>query len=107
MVSTISSASLVIISFSALIFSQLLNIALETHKWTIWMVISQIFSIVVYISSLAAMTNEFDYKFLFSKSTILKTIIVTLVSTGPVLIVRFIQKKMNPPLEAKLRTRMS
>ncbi|KAH3744562.1 phospholipid-translocating P-type ATPase [Pelomyxa schiedti] len=85
------------ISFTALIFNELLNLAFETHTWTILIFLGQIITLVLYVGSLYIFAGYFDTASLLTWEWWGKVLLVTLVSCLPVSLVKWIYRKWRPP----------
>uniref|UniRef100_A0A182RCP2 Phospholipid-transporting ATPase n=1 Tax=Anopheles funestus TaxID=62324 RepID=A0A182RCP2_ANOFN len=93
---------IVAISFSALILTELIMVALTIRTWHKLMVIAELFSLVLYIVSLAVLHEYFDWEFIWSWDFLWKVLVITLVSCLPLYILKFLRKKFSPPSYSKL-----
>lgn len=93
---------IVAISFSALILTELIMVALTIRTWHRLMVIAEIFSLALYLLSLGVLHEYFDWEFIWSQDFALKVLIITLVSCLPLYIIKFLRKKFSPPSYTKL-----
>lgn len=93
---------IVAISFSALILTELIMVALTIRTWHRLMVIAEIFSLALYLLSLAVLHEYFDWEFIWSWTFAWKVSIITLVSCLPLYIIKFLRKKFSPPSYSKL-----
>ncbi|CAG2238567.1 E7.6.2.1 [Mytilus edulis] len=89
------------ITFTSLILTELLMVSLTIRTWHYLMLLAEIFSLCIYIASLAVLTY-FDSHFLKSWDFIWKVLVITSVSCIPLYILKFIRKKFSPPVYAKL-----
>ncbi|KAK3086037.1 hypothetical protein FSP39_012460 [Pinctada imbricata] len=90
------------ITFSALILTELLMVALTIRTWHYLMIIAEIFSLSIYIVSLVVLKMYFDSNFLRTWDFIWKVLVITSVSCIPLYILKFLRKKFSPPVYAKL-----
>jgi phospholipid-translocating ATPase len=97
--------NVVSITFTALILSELLNVALEIRKWHWLMALSQVFSLAAYATSLFTLRSYFDAAFILTWSFFWKCTLITLVSAGPPALIRFLYRKFAPSVHAKVDER--
>ncbi|KAI8978614.1 hypothetical protein BDB01DRAFT_799422 [Pilobolus umbonatus] len=93
---------IVAISFTALIFNELLMVALEINSWHRIMVISQIMTILIYIGSMWLLPAYFDMSFILTTRFLWKVAVITTVSSLPLYIVKFVKRVYAPPSYTKL-----
>ncbi|XP_037959710.1 probable phospholipid-transporting ATPase IIB isoform X3 [Teleopsis dalmanni] len=93
---------IVAISFSALILTELIMVALTVRTWHRLMVLAELFSLALYLISLAVLHEYFDWEFIWSEDFLWKVSIITLVSCLPLYIIKFLRKKCSPPSYLKL-----
>ncbi|XP_037913734.1 probable phospholipid-transporting ATPase IIA isoform X2 [Hermetia illucens] len=93
---------IVAISFSALILTELIMVALTIRTWHRLMVLAEIFSLMLYLISLAVLHEYFDWEFIWSYDFLWKVSTITLVSCLPLYIIKFLRKKFSPPSYSKL-----
>ncbi|XP_053960131.1 probable phospholipid-transporting ATPase IIB isoform X3 [Anastrepha ludens] len=93
---------IVAISFSALIMTELIMVALTVRTWHRLMVLAELFSLALYLISLAVLHEYFDWEFIWSYDFLWKVSIITLVSCLPLYIIKFLRKKCSPPSYLKL-----
>jgi len=97
--------NIVAITFTALILTELLNVAYEVHTWNRYMIISEVVSVLVYFISMAILSlinYYFDTSFLLSWDFAWKVVVVTMVSCLPLYLFRFIRRRIDPPSYLKL-----
>jgi len=94
--------NIVSITFTALILSELANVAFEIHTWNRYMVISEVITILVYLISMVLLKTYFDLSFIISLEFLWKVTVVTAISCLPLYITRFIKRKIDPPSYTKL-----
>jgi len=90
------------ISFTALILTELIMVALTIRTWHWLMVLAEFLSLAIYILSLIILKDFFDPEFLQTSEFIWKTIVITAVSCIPLYIIKFLRKRFNPPSYQKL-----
>ncbi|CAF0797059.1 unnamed protein product, partial [Didymodactylos carnosus] len=91
------------ITFTSLILTELLMVALTIRTWHPLMIVAQLLSLSGYVISLIVFKSHFDPAFLQSFDFIWKVLIVTLASCLPLYILKFIQVKCAPPIQTKLQ----
>jgi phospholipid-translocating ATPase len=96
--------NMVAITFTALIFSELLNVASEVHQWHRLMVASQIVTVLVYLYSLVILRGSFDINFIASLDFLWKVAVITAVSWVPVHFWKIMRRCIRPPQHRKLLT---
>lgn len=94
--------SIVSITYTTLIFAQLLNVAFEIRRWHWAMIVSEIVSLLIYIASLFILRTYFDITFILTGNFVWKTLVITAVTTLPIYLVRFIKRQCDPPAYSKL-----
>ncbi|WAR13438.1 ATP9B-like protein [Mya arenaria] len=92
----------VAITFTSLILTELIMVAMTIRTWHYLMVVAELGSLAVYIASLVVLRNYFDPIFLGTWGFIWKVVVITCVSCIPLYIAKFLRKKFNPPVYAKL-----
>lgn len=117
---------IVAISFSALIMTELIMVALTIRTWHRLMVLAEVFSLLLYLVSLVVFHEYFgksrdrhryalciafnrfppaartDWEFISSVEFLWKVSAITLVSCLPLYIIKFLRKKFSPPSYSKL-----
>ncbi|XP_070499057.1 probable phospholipid-transporting ATPase IIB isoform X2 [Chironomus tepperi] len=93
---------IVAISFTALILTELIMVALTIRTWHRLMVVAELFSLGIYIISLFIFKQYFDWEFITTKDFILKVAMITGVSCIPLYILKFLRQKCSPPSYVKL-----
>ncbi|XP_013099837.2 probable phospholipid-transporting ATPase IIA isoform X1 [Stomoxys calcitrans] len=93
---------IVAISFTALIMTELIMVALTVRTWHRLMVLAELFSLALYLISLFVLHEYFDWEFISSYDFLWKVSIITLVSCLPLYIIKFLRKKCSPPSYLKL-----
>eukprot|EP00094_Tigriopus_californicus_P003303 TCALIF_03178-PA protein Name:"Similar to ATP9B Probable phospholipid-transporting ATPase IIB (Bos taurus)" AED:0.14 eAED:0.14 QI:0/0.90/0.83/1/0.81/0.83/12/242/1157 len=90
------------ISFTALIMTELIMVALTIRTWHLLMVLAELLSIVIYILSLVILKDYFDAEFIRTTDFLWKTMVITAVSCLPLYIIKILRKRFSPPSYVKL-----
>ncbi|KAE9418680.1 hypothetical protein Angca_003206, partial [Angiostrongylus cantonensis] len=90
------------ISFSALIVTELIMVAMTVHTWHWAMLLAQALSLALYAASLVVLDQYFDRQFVLSWIFISKTTVITAVSCLPLYVVKALRRKFSPPSYAKV-----
>ncbi|CAH1163844.1 unnamed protein product [Phaedon cochleariae] len=93
---------IVAISFTSLILTELIMVALNIRTWHYLMVLAELFSLGLYGLSLIVLHDYFDSEFIRTKDFFWKVIVITLISCLPLYILKFLRKKFSPPSYSKL-----
>ncbi|GAB5587710.1 Putative aminophospholipid-translocase [Umbelopsis nana] len=93
---------IVSISFTALIFNELLMVAFEINTWHRIMIISEIVTILIYVGSMWILPTYFDMTFILTTRFVWKVAVITAVSSLPLYLVKFIKRRYAPPSYTKL-----
>ncbi|KAI1902011.1 hypothetical protein AGOR_G00040320 [Albula goreensis] len=94
----------VAISFTALILTELLMVALTVRTWHWLMVVGEFLSLGCYVASLAFLNEYFDLAFITTPAFLWKVSVITLVSCLPLYIIKYLKRKFSPPSYSKLTT---
>ncbi|XP_072323082.1 probable phospholipid-transporting ATPase IIB [Scyliorhinus torazame] len=92
----------VAISFTALILTELLMVALTIRTWHWLMVLGEFLSLGCYVASLAFLNEYFDVAFISTVTFLWKVSAITLVSCLPLYILKYLKRKFSPPSYSKL-----
>ncbi|GLD59364.1 probable phospholipid-transporting ATPase IIB [Lates japonicus] len=92
----------VAISFTALVLTELLMVALTIRTWHWLMVVAEFFSLGCYLASLAFLNEYFDLSFITTWPFLWKVLAITLVSCLPLYIIKYLKRKFSPPSYSKL-----
>ncbi|EEB12761.1 cation-transporting ATPase, putative [Pediculus humanus corporis] len=90
------------ISFTALILTELVMVALTIQTWHRFMVVAEILSLSFYILTLVIFKNYFDAEFIQTLSFMWKVGVITGVSCLPLYVLKNLRKKIAPPSYSKL-----
>ncbi|CDS09407.1 hypothetical protein LRAMOSA10767 [Lichtheimia ramosa] len=93
---------IVSISFTALIFNELLMVALEINTWHRIMVIAEIVTMLIYIGSMWLLPTYFDMSFILTTRFVWKVAVITAVSSLPLYVAKLIKRRYAPPSYTKL-----
>ncbi|KAJ8916317.1 hypothetical protein NQ315_005012 [Exocentrus adspersus] len=93
---------IVAISFTSLILTELIMVALNIRTWHYLMVLAELFSLGLYGLSLIVLHDYFDSEFIRTKDFFWKVLVITLISCLPLYILKFLRKKFSPPSYSKL-----
>jgi len=93
----------VAISFTALILTELVMVALTIRTWHPIMLLAELASILIYFLSLIVLRDFFDSDFIQSVDFVWKTLVITSVSCLPLYLVKFLRKRFSPPSYQKLQ----
>merc|ERR1712223_2072867 len=90
------------ISFTALILTELIMVALTIRTWHWLMILAEALSLALYIVSLIILKDFFDPEFIRTIDFIWKTATITAISCVPLYIWKFLRKKFSPTSYQKL-----
>ncbi|XP_021914098.1 probable phospholipid-transporting ATPase IIB isoform X4 [Zootermopsis nevadensis] len=93
---------IVAISFTSLVLTELIMVALTVRTWHYIMVLAELLSLGLYILSLVVLKDYFDAEFIQTTDFLWKVLVITLVSCLPLYILKFLRKKFSPPSYSKL-----
>ena len=88
--------NIVSITFTALIFIEILNVYLQIHKLHIVMIVSFIGTIVVYLATMVILRNVFDVGYIFAWNCLSKIVILTILCWLPFYLLNFVYKIYFP-----------
>ncbi|KAI1787404.1 aminophospholipid-transporting P-type ATPase [Ganoderma leucocontextum] len=94
--------NIVSISFTALILNELIMVALEITTWHIYMVASEVATLLIYAVSMAFLPEYFDLTFVLSSRFAWKVAVIVAVSAFPLYIIKFIRSRVAPAASSKL-----
>jgi phospholipid-translocating ATPase len=97
-----SFTNIVAITFTALIFIEVANVANDIEKWHLMMVISMMFTIAVYVLSMLFMRSFFDLSYIFSWEFIWKVVLVFIASWFPLFIANCMVNRCCPSESKKV-----
>ncbi|KAB0399002.1 hypothetical protein E2I00_017667 [Balaenoptera physalus] len=92
----------VAISFTALVLTELLMVALTVRTWHWLMVVAELLSLGCYVASLAFLNKYFDLAFITTVTFVWKVSAITVVSCLPLYVLKYLKRKLSPPSYSKL-----
>ncbi|XP_036730274.1 probable phospholipid-transporting ATPase IIB isoform X4 [Balaenoptera musculus] len=92
----------VAISFTALVLTELLMVALTVRTWHWLMAVAELLSLGCYVASLAFLNKYFDVAFITTVTFVWKVSAVTAVSCLPLYVLKSLKRKLSPPSYSKL-----
>uniref|UniRef100_A0A8C5R3D3 Phospholipid-transporting ATPase n=1 Tax=Leptobrachium leishanense TaxID=445787 RepID=A0A8C5R3D3_9ANUR len=95
---------IVAISFTSLILTELLMVALTIQTWHWLMIVGELLSLSCYIASLVFLHEFIDVYFITTLSFLWKVTAITLVSCLPLYVLKYLRRKFSPPSYSKLTT---
>lgn len=90
------------ISFTALIVTELIMVALTIHTWHWAMLLAQALSLSLYVGSLLVLDSYFDRQFVTSWVFLAKATAITAVSCLPLYVIKALRRRFSPPSYAKV-----
>jgi len=93
---------IVSITFSALIMTELIMVALTVHRWHWAMIVAELFTVACYVGSLFFLKGLFDVEFVKTSNFWWKTTLITLISCLPLYVIKCLQRRIAPPSYSKL-----
>jgi len=93
----------VAITFTALVMSELLNVASEIHRWHPLMIASEIVTVVVYGYSVLILRQFFNKDFIWSWDFVSRSFILTVTSWVPAHSWKLFQRWCRPTQHVKLQ----
>lgn len=94
---------MVAIGFTALIFNELIMVALEIYTWNKTMIITEIVTLAIYVFSVPFLGEYFDLKYISTLKFITELILILVVSIFPVWLTKAIYRRLNLPSYAKVQ----
>jgi phospholipid-translocating ATPase len=96
--------NIVSITFTALIFTELLNVMTEIDRFHWAMGISQVITGIIYLLSMFALKNYFDLNYLFSLEFLIRVLAITLISWMPLHLIKVLMTFIDPADYRKVET---
>ncbi|KAM4623210.1 putative phospholipid-transporting ATPase IIA [Discoglossus pictus] len=93
---------IVAISFTSLILTELLMVALTIQTWHWLMIVAELLSLSCYVASLVFLHEFIDVYFITTLSFLWKVTVITLVSCLPLYVLKYLRRKFSPPSYSKL-----
>ncbi len=97
-----SFVNIVSITFTALIFIEILNVFTEVNRVKFKMIMSVVATIIIYIMSIVFFRNYFDVS-AFTMDFMLKVIVITAICWLPLHLLKKIVEKISPSEESKVK----
>ncbi|CAL9728696.1 phospholipid-transporting ATPase Neo1p [Monosporozyma unispora] len=94
---------MVAISFTALIFNELIMVALEIYTWNKIMFITEILTFLFYVVSVPFLGEYFDLKYMMKPKFYGAIFLIVLLSVFPVWAAKTIYRALHPPSYAKVQ----
>ncbi|KAI8447164.1 phospholipid-translocating ATPase [Phakopsora pachyrhizi] len=94
--------NIVSISFTSLVLTELLMVALEITTWHRYMIIAEVSTLMIYLASMAFLPEYFDLAFISTVSFVWKVLLITAVSSVPLYIAKVLRSYFAPASYAKL-----
>lgn len=92
----------VAITYTALILTELLMLALTVRTWHWMMVVAELISLSSYLLTLILFPQSFDAQFIQTKDFLWKVTLLTIVSCLPLYVLKFLHHKIAPASHYKL-----
>ncbi|XP_057384685.1 probable phospholipid-transporting ATPase IIA isoform X2 [Balaenoptera acutorostrata] len=93
---------IVAISFTSLILTELLMVALAIQTWHWLMTVAELLSLACYVASLVFLHEFIDVYFIATLSFLWKVSVITLVSCLPLYVLKYLRRRFSPPSYSKL-----
>jgi phospholipid-translocating ATPase len=93
----------VAITFTAVILTELLMLALTVRTWHWMMLVAELVSLSAYLMTLIFMPENFDEQFIQTFAFLWKVCLLTVVSCLPLYVLKFLHRKIAPPSHTKLQ----
>ena len=94
--------NIVSITFTALIFAEILNVYLELHKYHHFMLISFVLTIGTYITSMILLQNYLNVSYIFAWECLWRIIVITILAWLPFWLVNFVYHRYFPETHEKV-----
>ncbi|XP_022108719.1 probable phospholipid-transporting ATPase IIB isoform X2 [Acanthaster planci] len=93
---------IVAISFTSLVITELLMVALTIRTWHWMMLVAEVFSMTAYVISLFVFDSYFDRNFIITGTFWWKVVVITLISCVPLYILKYLRRRFSPSTYSKL-----
>ncbi|EDK37033.2 hypothetical protein PGUG_01131 [Meyerozyma guilliermondii ATCC 6260] len=94
---------MVALSFSALVYNELIMVGLQINKWNRIMMLTIIITFMIYVGSIPFLGDYYDLDYVTSFSYIWHTAVILVVSLLPVWVSLAISRRIRPPTYAKVQ----
>ncbi|EMG46961.1 NEO1 Probable phospholipid-transporting ATPase NEO1 [Candida maltosa Xu316] len=95
--------TMVALSFSCLVYNELIMVAMSINKWNKIMASTIIITFLAYIGSIPFLSDYFDLTYITSFSYYWQTALVLVISLFPVWLVQYLNRRLRPPNYAKVQ----
>ena len=95
--------NIVAITFSALIITELLNVASQIETWNFWIAGAEIVSFAVYATCILLLKNYFNMMFIITVDFFWKVILITAISWCPLHATKIIKNRLCPSKSKQLK----
>ena len=95
--------TMVALSFSCLIFNELIMVVISINKWTKVMASTIVITFLIYIGSIPFLSEYFDLDYIGTAGYIWQIIVILAISLLPVWLAQYINRKLRPPSYAKVQ----
>lgn len=94
---------MVAISFTALIFNELIMVAVEINTWNKTMALTEIVTCLIYLISVPFLDEYFDLGYIESVKFVWQCAVIVVVAVVPIWFVKSVYRRLNPPNYAKVQ----
>uniref|UniRef100_A0A1I8HTG6 Phospholipid-transporting ATPase n=1 Tax=Macrostomum lignano TaxID=282301 RepID=A0A1I8HTG6_9PLAT len=94
---------IVSIGFTALVFTELIMVALTVRTWCWQIIVAELVSLCSYLAAVFILTQYFDRAFILTLNFLWKVSAITAVSSIPIVALKLIRYLMSPPIARKLQ----
>ncbi|KAH8114976.1 aminophospholipid-transporting P-type ATPase [Phellopilus nigrolimitatus] len=94
--------NIVSISFTALVLNELIMVAVEITTWHVYMVLSEIITLLIYAVSIVFLPEYFDLAFVTTVRFVWKVALIVAVSAFPLYLYKLIRSRVRPSTSSKL-----
>ncbi|PWN21083.1 phospholipid-translocating P-type ATPase [Microstroma glucosiphilum] len=94
--------NIIAISFTALVLNELIMVALEITTWHVYMVLSEVVTLLLYCISMAFLPEYFDLSFVLTTRFLWKLAVIVAVSSFPLYVIKILKRLLAPPSYSKL-----
>ena len=93
---------MVAVSYTALVFNELIMVAIEVTTWHWMMAATLLVTTAVYVGSLPFLGEYLDRSFLIKPGFFWRVVVVLAISLGPIFAAKFISRRVRPPTYRKV-----
>eukprot|EP00127_Corallochytrium_limacisporum_P006178 Clim_evm17s220 gene=Clim_evmTU17s220 len=94
---------IVSITFTSLILTELIVVALRVHRWHWTMILAELLSLVIYMISIVFLPTYFDLDFIKTGEFWWKVVVITAISVTPLWIIKVVKNRIDPPAYIKIQ----